>query len=301
MPRCETVEPVLEDSPKTARGPSRALFFWQVAVVFALLSVLYFRVLGGLVDEWIRNPDYSHGLFVPLFAGWVLWQKRRTLELIPRKPALSGLLVVLAALGMLVLGILGAEVYISRTSLLFLFAGLVIYFAGWRTFRAVIFPWSVLFLMIPLPAIIFNEISLPLQFEASRLAAGLLNLIGVPVLREGNIIVLPSLTLDVAEACSGLRSLVSLITLSIFYGYLFEPRISRRMPLILAAIPVAVLANGIRIMGSGVLGEYWSPDKAEGFFHLFSGWLIFVCSLLLLLGFHAGLNQFMRRVHEQRL
>jgi exosortase len=188
---------------------------------------------------------------------------------------------------------------LARTSLLFAIAGLIIYFFGWKMLRALVFPWAVLFLTIPLPAIIFNQIALPLQFEASRLASGMLSLLGVPVLREGNIIQLSSLTLDVAEACSGLRSLISLITLAIFYGYLFEPKVIRRILLVVLAIPIAVFANGFRIMGSGLLGEYWSPDKAEGFFHMFSGFLIFACSLLLLFGLHALMGRFRSAGEEQ--
>src|SRR6266404_4033460 len=157
-------------------------------------------------------------------------------------------------------------------------------------FRALIFPWAVLFLMVPLPAILFNQVALPLQFLASRLASGLLELVGVPVLREGNVINLPSLSLDVAEACSGLRSLVSLITISVLYGYVFESRVSRRLLLVLSSVPIAVAANGIRIAGSGILGQYWDPSKAEGFYHLLSGWLIFVLCLGLLMLFHAILR-----------
>jgi exosortase len=174
--------------------------------------------------------------------------------------------------------------------LLFLLAGLIIYFRGWRFFRTMLFPWAVLFLMIPLPTIVFNQIALSLQFQASRLAGSLLALVGVPILREGNVIRLPSLTLNVVEACSGLRSLASLVALAIFYGYRFEPRISRRMVLILSAVPIAVLANGVRIMGSGILGQYWSTEMAEGFFHLFSGWLIFLVSLGLLAAFHKAVS-----------
>ena len=136
-----------------------------------------------------------------------------------------------------------------------------------------------MFLAIPIPIIIFNEVALPLQFLASRLATGLLQFLGVPVLREGNVIRLPSMSLEVVEACSGIRSLMSLVTLAVFYGKLLEERWWNRIILVLAAIPIAVAANGLRVMGTGLLGQYWSPDKAEGFFHTFSGWLIFVLSL----------------------
>jgi len=170
--------------------------------------------------------------------------------------------------------------------LLLLIAGLVVYFLGWRFFRAVLFPWAFLILMIPIPAILFNQITFPLQILASKLAAAVLPVAGVPVLREGNVINLPALPLEVAQACSGIRSLLSLMTLSIIYGYVAETRVAIRVLLALASIPIAVVANSLRIVGTGLLVQYWDPDKAEGFFHLFSGWLIFLVSLAMLLFLH---------------
>jgi exosortase len=274
-----------------ARAERYGPLVFQVAVMAALLFVLYARILEHLAEEWIDDPNYSYGFFVLLFCGWIVWTKRHKLRTTPRKPALMGLAIIAGALALLVLGVYGAELYLSRTSLLFLIAGLIIYFLGWRMFGVVVFPWSILLLTIPLPAIVLNQLSLPLQFEATRLSSRLAELAGIPVLREGNIIVLPALTLDVADACSGLRSLMSLVTLAVFYGYIFEPRLLRRLLLIFAAIPIAVVANAVRIMGSGVAGEYWGPDKAQGFFHLFSGGVVFLCSLLLLFGFHAALKR----------
>lgn len=264
-------------------APQRALAGWiQFWILLALGCLLYFRIFPALVSQWIHDPNYSHGFLVPLFVGWVVWKHRDRIVSAPRWPHASGLLIIAFSMGILCLGVLGAENFLARTSFLFLLAGLIVYFFGWACFRAVLFPWAVLFLAVPIPVIILNKIAFPLQFLASRLASGMLALLGVPVLREGNVIHLPSLTLDVVEACSGLRSLVSLITLSVFYGYLFESRFSRRMILILSSIPIAVFANGLRIMGSGLLGEYVSPSLAEGFFHTFSGWVIFVISLFLL-------------------
>lgn len=271
----------------------------RAAVLAILIALLYHKILVALVQQWLQDPNYSHGFFVPLFCGWILWKKRKNLEQVPVNENWAGLVVILGALAILILGVLGAENFLSRTSFIFLLAGLIIYFRGWKLFRAVLFPWGVLFLMIPLPAIIFNEIALPLQFQASALASNMLSLVGIPVLREGNIIHLPSITLDVVEACSGLRSLVSLITLTVIYGYLFEARQWRRALLILSAVPIAVMANGLRIMGSGVLGEYWSPDKAEGFFHLFSGLLVFLVSIVLLLVVHGIVSRF-GRFHTMR-
>lgn len=255
----------------------------QLLFLSALFLLLYFHILLTLAAQWREDPNYSHGFFIPVFCSWVIWKERARIRDAEKNPTWLGLLVILAALGVLVLGVLGAENFLSRLSFLFLIAGVILYFYGRAVFRALLFPWICLFLMIPIPAIIFNQIALPLQFQASKLASGMLSLLGIPVLREGNIIHLPSLTLDVVEACSGLRSLVSLIALATVSGYLFGSRPLRRLLLVLAAIPVAVAANGFRIMGSGMLGEYWSPEKAEGFFHLFSGLLVFLVSFGLLL------------------
>jgi exosortase len=259
----------------------------QVALLSALLAFLYYHIVANLAVQWWTDSNYSHGFIVPVFCGWLVWKERKYLADESEQPSWLGLIVILGALGILVLGVLGAELFLSRTSLLFLLAGLLIHFRGLSYFRRIFFPLALLFLVIPIPAIVFNRIALPLQFLTSWLGSGLLAFLGVPVLREGNVINLPSLSLDVVEACSGLRSFVSLISLTVLYGYLFERRTWLRVLLVISAIPIAVAANGLRITGSGLLGEYWDPKKAEGFFHLFSGWLIFVFSMALLVSLHS--------------
>jgi exosortase len=265
---------------------SKRYSWWQPAVLLLLILWLYFPILSHLVRQWWHDPNFSHGFFVPAFSLYVLWQDRARLAGLPRAPSSWGLLLMVLGLCMLIVGVLGAELFLSRCSLLLLIAGLVVFFLGWNFFRAVLFPWAFLILMIPIPAIIFNQITFPLQVLASKVAAVLLPLAGVPVLREGNIITLPAIPLEVAEACSGIRSLLSLATLAIIYGYLMETRTSIRVVLALASAPIAVAANSLRIVGTGLLVQYWDPDKAEGFFHAFSGWLIFVVSLAMLFVLH---------------
>jgi exosortase len=267
----------------------------QFPLLVLIILALYHRIIGSLVVQWWTESNSSHGFIVPVFSGWLIWKARKKLAEIPLRPSWWGFLVILCGAGFLLLGTLGAENFLSRASLVILLAGLVIYFRGWQLFWTVFFPWAILFLMIPLPAIVSNQITLPLQFQASWLASGMLALTGVPVLRDGNLIELPSHTLEVAEACSGLRSLMSLLTLTTFYTYLFEARPWRRMVLILVAVPIAVVANAFRIMGNGLLAQYWDPTKAEGFFHIFSGWLIFLFSLGLLLAFHTVMSHVKRR------
>ena len=273
----------------------------QLCLLAVFLGALYIPVLANMARQWSEDPNCSHGFLVPIFCVWVIWKRKDQLRSLLSAPSWSGLLVTIAGLGILALGVLGADNFLSRISLLIVLAGLVVQFWGWGCFRVLLFPWAVLFLMIPLPAIIFNEISLPLQFVASRLGSSLLTLVGVPVVREGNVIQMSSLALDVAEACSGLRFLISLITIAVIYGYLKEPSFVRRVWIMLAAIPVAIGANGLRIMGSGVIGEYWSPDKAEGFFHTFSGVVVFALSLLLLMLFHSAFGWTDRFLQSRRI
>jgi exosortase len=290
-------EEKLIDSPGAPRGGA----FWvQVALVAILTCTLYYRIIPELVVEWWRNPNYSHGFLVPFFSVFVLWQNRKRLADLPVDPSKLGLVVIAGALAILIVGEMGAEFFLSRTSLVFLIAGLVIYFLGWRRFRASLFPWAFLFFMIPIPVIIFNQVAFPLQFMAARLASDLLALLGIPVLRDGNIIQLPTMTLEVAEACSGIRSLMSLGALAVIYGYFLETRYLSRILLALSAIPIAVAANAFRIMGTGLLGYYWNPDKAEGFFHEFSGWVVFVISLGLLFLAHAVLKLTLSRLGSKR-
>jgi len=268
--------------------------WWKTAVIAGLLLWLYMPTLAHLAGQWWNDPNYSHGFFVPLFAAFVIWQERTRLNALSPRPSWSGLLFLAFGLSVLIVGQMGAELFLSRLSLLIVLAGLIVLFFGWRFFRALLFPWAFLLLMIPFPAIVFNQITFPLQLLASRVASTTLPWMGVPVLREGNVIVLPAMALEVAEACSGIRSLMSLTTLAVIYGYLMERRTSVRVLLALASIPIAVAANSLRIVGTGLLVQYWDPEKAEGFFHEFSGWLIFVVSLVMLYLLHRCVRIFWR-------
>jgi exosortase len=270
-------------APATLNQPATfPVWYWQAGVLVLLACFLYWNIVPALVLDWWNDPNFSHGFIVPIFSGFLVWQNRQRLAALLLRPSWLGLLVVAGALSVLTVGVLGAELFLQRTSLILLLAGLVIQFLGWRHFRALLFPWAFLFLMLPIPAILFNRITLPLQFLASQLGGALLEAAGVPVLLQGNVIQLPTMVLQVVEACSGIRSLMSLGTVALIYGHFLESRVWPRALLALAAVPIAVLANGLRVAGTGLLGHYWSPAAAEGFFHNFSGWIIFVLSLILL-------------------
>jgi exosortase len=277
--------------PKLA-AESAWLPVWQAALLGALLFWLYRSTFTHLVGQWWHDPNFSHGFFVPLFAAFVLWQERPKLAAIKLRPSWAGLFLLGLGLCVLVLGQMGAELFLSRFSLLIVLAGLIVLFLGWKFFRAIFFPWAFLLLMIPIPAIVFNQITFPLQLLASKVASTTLPWLGVPVLREGNVIILPAMALEVADACSGIRSLMSLATLAVIYGYLMESRIALRVLLAAASLPIAVAANSLRVVGTGLLVQYWDPDKAQGFFHEFQGWLMFVASLIMLYLLHKAIRFF---------
>lgn len=262
------------------------------ATLLGLLALLYAPTLKLLVWQWWTDPDYSHGFFVPLFSGYVLWRRRYQLAGTEIKPHNSGLLLMIVAIGLLLLGSLGAELFTTRLSVLPLVAGLILFLAGWKFLRAVAFPLVFCAFMIPLPVIVYNQVTFPLQLFASRLASSWLDLVHVPVLRDGNILVMSNYSLEVVDACSGIRSLMTLLSLAVAFGYLGENRRWARYALVLLVVPSAILTNAIRIVVAGILVHRFGPESAEGFLHFFSAWLIFLTALALLFVSHWILRQF---------
>jgi len=257
--------------------------YWpHLLILSVLLLLLYGQICIKLVSDWYALPDFSHGFLVPFFVLFILWEKRHTLAGTSRVPSWTGILLVALSLVTLLMGVYGAELFFSRTSLVLLLAGIVWTLCGLAVLRELQFAFFVLCLGIPIPAVIFNQITFPLQLLASKAASSVLPVLGVPVLQQGNVIQLASMQLEVAEACSGIRSLLSLFTVAVLYGYLTEKTTRDRVILGLASIPIAVLANIARITGTGLCVQYWDPQKALGFFHEFSGWLMFLVSLVCL-------------------
>lgn len=256
---------------------------WRLAasVLTALVLLLYFAVLRGMVVQWWEDPNYTHGFLVPIFVGYVLWTERGRWRAISIHPNDLGLLVMVSAVLLLIGGTLGAELFTARLSLVILIWGGVLYLAGGKMFRAMAFPLGFLIFMIPLPVLIYNQVTFPLQLEASAFAARVLEILRVPVLREGNLLYLPHYTLEVVEACSGIRSLMSLLALAVTFGYLAGGPTWIRLSLVALTFPIAIVSNGIRIVGTGLMANAFGQQWAEGFFHAFSGWLIFLSALAL--------------------
>jgi exosortase len=269
---------------------SRERIPWPLFLLL-LTSILYAPILKLLVLQWWTDQDYAHGFFVPLFSGYVLWHHRAQWVKSEVKPSNFGFLVMVGGVVLLLGGSLGAEVFTSRFSLLVLLAGMVLFLGGWKLLRSVSFPLGFLIFMIPLPVIIYNQITFPLQLLASRVATSWLEFMQVPVLREGNVLILPNYSLEVVEACSGVRSLMTLISLAVAYGYLADRRRWVRYTLPVLMVPIAIVSNAIRILGTGFLTYHFGPQAAEGFFHEFSGWIIFLSALVLMVVCHMILRR----------
>ncbi len=292
---------------------------WRVLAISAALLFTYAIVLSKLAYTWWNDENYSHGLLIPFIIAYILWTQRERLVREPTKPStLWGGAAVLLALMALWAGTAGAELFMQRVSLVLMLAGTVIYFWGFRLVQLLLVPLSLLALAIPIPAIIFNKVAFPLQLFASRCAVWSMSLFDIPVLRQGNVIELLPLgardtrKLEVVEACSGIRSLMTLVTLAVVFAYFTHPRSDgssggrrrgiiewlksygfwRSAVIILSAVPIAILTNALRVSGTGVLAHYYGPEVADGFFHSFSGWVIYIVAFLMLFGVGWILDRF---------
>jgi exosortase len=286
---------------------------WKPLLVAAAIGFLYSAVFARLGSVWWNDDNYSHGLLVPFIIGYILWTERESMARVATRPSLlwGGALVVGAWL-MLWAGTAGAELFTQRVSLVVMLLGVTVYFWGFRLLRFVFVPLLLLALAIPIPTIVFNKIAFPLQLFASRCAVAVMRLFDIPVLREGNVIELMPLNsvttkkLEVVEACSGIRSLMTLVTLAVVFAYFTSPTNDdtgdgdggrgssnwspgrwgfwRALIIVLSAVPIAIVTNAARVSGTGALAHFYGTQVADGFFHSFSGWIVYVAAALLLFG-----------------
>jgi exosortase len=267
------------ETPKTGTWPA-------VLFLATLVVILYAPVLSSLVRQWWDDPNYGHGFFVPVFAGFALWSERKCWRGLPSLTNNFGFAIMLFAVGLLVLGKLGAELFTTRLSLLILISGIVMFQAGYQVLRSISFPIGYLFFMIPLPTIVYYQLTFPLQLWASRLGATGLVTLGVPTIRQGNLLILPNCTLNVVEACSGIHSLLSLLAAVVAYGYLAEPTMWKRVALAVSTVPIAIATNGLRLVATGVLSFFFGQTVDSGVLHLVLGLVFFAMAFLSVLLIH---------------
>lgn len=270
-----------------------------LSVVVLLLVALYQVILRDLVWQWWDDPNYSHGFLVAPFSGLLIWLRRRELAALEPRGSWLGLPVLLLGIGTLILGEVGAEFFLMRTSLIILIAGLVLFHLGAPVLRVLAFPLAFLLFMVPLPALAFSAIAFPLQRLAAQNSASMLELLGVPVLLDGNIIYLSHISLGVTEACSGIRSLISLLALAVAWAYLTLRSPWAFAALVLSALPITIVANAGRVVATGLVGQWFGVEYARGIFHTFSGWVIFVIAFAGLLAAH-GVIRLLGRIAARR-
>jgi len=254
-----------------------------IAFITMLLIVLYHSVVAELLYDWQNNPDYSHGYFIPFIAGYMAWSRREDLKNTAWKPNNWGIALFLMGIIQLMLGIIGAENFLQSTSLIIVMLGIILFLAGFKIARILLVPTLFLLFMIPLPAIIWKNFAFSLRLFASKIAVSFMHLIGMPVLREGNIIFLPGASLEVVDACSGMRSLVSLLAMSALFAFIMNQRMWKKWVLFLSAVPIAIISNIIRLIITVTLTQVYGEKAALGVTHTYSGIATFSIGLVLLL------------------
>lgn len=290
------LERTAEVSPDAAAQGFRQAW-WRIGLLGALVITLYADVLAPMASEWWRNEGHSHGLLVVPLGCYLAWRRRHVVFAERVSYEWYGLLVSLLACAMYLLGRLGAELFLSRSSSVVLLAGLVWTFWGTRRLRILAFPLLLLLTAVPLPELVYSGAAMPLQRLASGVATSLSQFLGVAVYRDGNIIQLATGPLGVAEACSGLRSISSLAVSALLLGYLEQSSLWARVVIFLLATPIAILMNVLRITGTAVLADR-QPELAMGFYHSFSGWLVFMLGFGLLFVTSKILRVAVRRRHR---
>jgi exosortase len=268
--------------------------------LLTVLTVLYWSIVRDLGIQWWDDDNYNHGFLIPVFSGFLVWRERQRLRAIEPAGSLLGLPVLVGGIALLVLGDIGAENFLMRSSLLVILAGLILFLAGRESLHAVRFPLSYLLFMIPLPGILFYAITFPLQRLAAEQAAWALDVLGVPVLLDGNVIHLSQISLGVTEACSGIRSLISLLAGAAAWAYLMLPAGWLAVVFVAAAVPITILANAARVVATGLIGQWFGVEYASGFFHEFAGWVVYVFAFVCLLGVYALIQLVHRHTRRSR-
>jgi len=269
-------------------------------LLLALLAALYAPIVPDLVRDWWDDANYSHGFLVPLFSAVLVYKRRAAIAALTPRGSLWGLPVIALGAAAFVLGQVGAEDFVSRSSLVVVAAGMIWFHFGGAMLRVLAFPLGFLMFMIPLPAVVFYAAAFPLQTLAAKNAAWVLDHLGVPVLLDGNIIHLSHISLGVTEACSGIRSLISLLALALAWAALSMPGVLAMSIFGAVTIPITIVANAARVVMTGFVGQWFGRRYAEGFFHEFSGWLIFIVAFLCLFGIDRILRLLLRRLGSAR-
>jgi exosortase len=264
------------NTAKTLTKPGIFLLF----VLFAAFVVAYFPVWKRLVETWMTSDEYSHGFFIVPLCCYIIWKNRENLGKMSGKPTGWGLALCIFSLLTYLFAHFAEIITLASLSIVFLFAGIAVYLYGFKFCRGLAFPLFLLLFMIPVPAQIYSSLTIPLQLFVSKVSVGISGLLGLPIYREGNVIHLPDQTLQVVQACSGLRSIITLLTLSSVLGYFTLKSNILRTVLFLSGIPVAIFVNIIRVLLMVLAFYYFKFDLTQGTTHTIFGMVIFGLALI---------------------
>lgn len=256
---------------------------WKLGLLLLLWALVFWPVVPPMVSVWLNHSDNSHALLVPLVSLYFLWDKRADLPQIPISPSRLGWLLLVGSLSLYLLGYLGGILVVTRLMLVCALIGLTWSCLGTAMVRALAFPLGFLLFMVPVPDTLLGMVAFPLQLIATKISAGLIQFCSIPVYREGNMLYFLQTQLEVAEACSGIRSIMALTMLSVIFAYLATGNRWRKVLLVISAIPIALAANIVRVSGTGILAHFFGDRVARGFLHEFSGLAVFAFGLGVLL------------------
>ena len=264
---------------------------WLVGLLFL---AIFAPVLADLAARWWDDSNYSHGFLVPLIAAYFLWHKRAELAVLPARPSRLGLAILSVGMALFVFGNAGVEYFLIAVSMVMALFGLALYLLGAEFIRRTWFAFFILLFMIPIPGVIYYSLTFPMQLLASKVSVELMQGLGMSVLRQGNIILLPDRPLEVAEACSGMRSLISLMAMGAIFGYMSQPKFWGKMAIFLLAIPVAVIGNVVRVFLTAMIAYVGQLDPTTEPYHTLLGLSVFVVAFVLLSILALGMRRLSR-------
>jgi exosortase len=254
---------------------------FQILPLILVFGFLYHKAIAMLILDWSIDPNFSHGFLIPFVALYMVWYKKNEIALISHEPSKTGIFIIILGMLVHIAGNVGSELFLMRFSMIITLSGIIIYYFGFKMFRKVLVPVAYLIIMIPIPSILWNKLAFPLQLFAANISSQSINLLNIPVFREGNILHLANTSLEVVDACSGLRSLTSLIALTGVFAFLAPLSTFKKWILFFSAIPIAVAVNVIRLTITGAMAAWIGPETAQGFLHDMSGLIIFGAALIL--------------------
>ena len=269
---------------------SRVLIFTS-ALIFIAVGALYWPVIVPMVKQWASDDNYSHGFLVPIISLYLAYMRKNELHSANIHPCNAGLALVLFGLMMLLLGWVATELLTMRSSLVVVLSGSILYLWGWEIFKILLAPLCYLFLMVPIPAVLYDAAAFQLKLFVTNVSVLSMKALGIVVWQEGNILMFPNITLEVADACSGLRSIMSLLALGAAYAFVLHTLIRDRIILIVSTLPIAILTNCLRVVATGVLAQYFGSAAAEGFFHEFAGLFVFAAAVVMFVALGSALKR----------